>query len=200
MTNQAPPDNTDRSAMGHLRLISSLPGREVTTTANDACIDAFTREFDYICRTLRRLGVSRRDVEDLVHEVFLILYRTWHEYDSSRALRPYLFGIAFRVASSNRRRAWREMPFAVVDTEDRAPRPDQALQTKQARALVLAALDRIPLARRAVLVMHDLDEIPMRDIAGVLSIPLFTAYSRLRKARREFEMAVVRLEKEIPRR
>jgi RNA polymerase sigma-70 factor, ECF subfamily len=194
--------------MSHLRLVSSLTGgagtvtatatAAVTATAKDACLVGFSSEFDYICRTLRRLGVPPRDVEDLVHEVFLILHRTWHEYDSSRALRPYLFGIAFRVASSNRRRAWRETPFAVVDVEDRAPRPDQALQTKQARALVLAALDRIPLSRRAVLVMHDLDEVPMRDVARVLTIRLFTAYSRLRKARREFEMAVIRLEKEIP--
>jgi DNA-directed RNA polymerase specialized sigma24 family protein len=46
--------------------------------------------------------------------------------------------------------------------------------------------------------MHVIDEIPMRDIARDLSIPLFTAYSRLRKARREFEKAVVRLQKVMP--
>ena len=56
---------------------------------------------------------------------------------------------------------------------------------------MLAALERIPLRRRAVLVMHDLDDISVADIAAVLHIPLFTAYSRLRKARRELE-AVVR--------
>jgi RNA polymerase sigma-70 factor (ECF subfamily) len=184
--------------MTHLRLVSSRPGTDGSATADaGTCVDAFSREFDYICRTLRRLGVPRRDVEDLVHEVFLILHRRWHEYDASRALRPYLFGIAFRVASSNRRRTRRETALSVVEVEDRSPRPDQALQTKQARALVLAALDRVPLTRRAVLVMHDLDEVPMRDVARELSIRLFTAYSRLRKARREFERAVVRLEKEI---
>ena len=56
--------------------------------------------------------------------------------------------------------------------------------------MVLAALERIPLRRRAVLVMHDLDDIPVADVAAVLGIPLFTAYSRLRKARRELEVAV----------
>jgi RNA polymerase sigma-70 factor (ECF subfamily) len=52
------------------------------------------------------------------------------------------------------------------------------------------ALERIPLRRRAVLVMHDLDDISVADVAAVLGIPLFTAYSRLRKARRELEVAV----------
>jgi RNA polymerase sigma-70 factor (ECF subfamily) len=82
-----------------------------------------------------------------------------------------------------------------MDREDQAPRPDQVLQAKQARALVLGALERVPLPRRAVLIMHDIDEAPMREIASVLSIRLFTAYSRLRKARKEFATAVRSLRK-----
>jgi hypothetical protein len=35
--------------------------------------------------------------------------------------------------------------------------------------------------------------VPMRDIARTLSIPLFTAYSRLRKGRMEFGLEVARL-------
>jgi len=42
--------------------------------------------------------------------------------------------------------------------------------------------------------MHDLDNVSMREIAALLSIPLFTAYSRLRKARKEFETAAQRLQ------
>ena len=154
------------------------------------CIGAFQREFDYLCRTLRRLGVLDADVEDLVHEIFLVLYRRWDDYDPSYPLRPWLFGIAFRVASAHRKRAAREVPHGSLDIEDGALQPEQALEAEQARAIVLAALGRVPLPRRGVLVMHDLDSVAMRDIASVLSIPLFTAYSRLRKARREFEAAV----------
>ena len=62
--------------------------------------------------------------------------------------------------------------------------------------MVLAALERIPLPRRAVLVMHDLDDVPVAEVASVLGIPLFTAYSRLRKARRELEVAVRRMLRE----
>ena len=183
--------------MSHLRLVSSTPGPgpESRSTRDDACLEAYQREFDYLFRTLRRLGVNPADVEDLAHEVFLVLARTWHEYDPARALRPYIFGIAFRIAGSHRRRRWREVPLAIIDREDHAPCPDQTFETNQARALVLAALERIPLPRRAVLVMHDLDEIPMRDVASALSIPLFTAYSRLRKARRELAAAVAHIQK-----
>jgi RNA polymerase sigma-70 factor (ECF subfamily) len=159
-------------------------------STDDPCLDAFQREFDYLMRTLQRLGVGPDDVEDVAHEVFLVLRRNWNDYDPARALRPYLFGIAFRVAASHRRRVWREVPFAVVDSPDHAPRPDQSLEADQARALVLAALQRVPPPRRAVLVMHDIDEISMQEVAATLAIPVFTAYSRLRKARRELEAAI----------
>ncbi len=74
--------------------------------------------------------------------------------------------------------------------QDPSPGPEQALDQAQSRALVLAALGKIPLERRAVLVMHDIDEVSMNEITKSLSIPLFTGYSRLRRARVEFEAAV----------
>ncbi len=183
--------------MSQLRLASSQPSPSTSTRAalDEACLEAYQRELDYLMRTLRRLGVDPEDVEDLAQEVFLVLQRTWPNFDATRALKPFLFGIAFRVAASHRRRHWREIPFAVVDEADRAPAPDRTAEANQARAIVLEALNRIPLKRRAVLVMHDLDEVPVQEVAATLSIPLFTAYSRLRKARRELEAAVTRIEK-----
>jgi RNA polymerase sigma-70 factor (ECF subfamily) len=165
-------------------------------TSDEACLDTFQRELNYVFRTLRRLGTSPSEVEDLAQEVFLALRRSWTEYDQERPIRPYLFGIAFRIASAHQRKRNREVAFGTVEPGDTGPWPDEALQSKQARAMVLAALERIPLPRRAVLVMHDLDDVPIREVASVLTIPLFTAYSRLRKARAELETAVRRMLRE----
>jgi RNA polymerase sigma-70 factor (ECF subfamily) len=165
-------------------------------TPDEACLEAFLRELDYVHRTLRRLGTAPSETDDLAQEVFLVLRKCWTAYDPERPLRPYLFGIAFRIAAAHHRKRKREVTFEIVEVSDTGPGPDDALQTKQARALVLAALEHIPLPRRAVLVMHDLDDVPVSQVASVLSIPLFTAYSRLRKARKELEAAVRRMLKE----
>ena len=179
--------------MSHLRLVPSLAPRP---NADEACLDAFQKELDYVYRTLRRLGTAASEVDDLAQEVFLALRRCWNDYDPERPLRPFLFGISFRIASAYERKRRREVAFGVVEVGDAGPGPDDALQSKQARALVLAALERIPLPRRAVLVMHDIDDVPVSQVASVLDIPLFTVYSRLRKARRELEAAIRRIVKE----
>jgi RNA polymerase sigma-70 factor (ECF subfamily) len=179
--------------VSHLRLV---PRAAPQITVDDACVGAFQQELAYVYRSLRRLGISPSEVEDLAQDLFLALRRSWSEYDSNRPLRPYLFGFAFRIASAHQRKRKREVAFGVVEVDDTGPGPEEALQSKQARALVLAALNRIPLPRRAVLLMHELDDVPVSEVASVLSIPLFTVYSRLRKARRELQAGIRRFLRE----
>ena len=84
------------------------------------CLDGVRRELDYLFQTLRRLGARPREIEDLAQEVFLVLHRNWPTLDTTRPLRPYLFGVAFRIVCAHRRRRAREIPFAAVDAEDGA--------------------------------------------------------------------------------
>ena len=64
----------------------------------------FETELDYVWRSLRRLGVRERDVDDVTHDAFIVVYRTLDQYDPSRPLRPWLFGIASRHAANSCRR------------------------------------------------------------------------------------------------
>ena len=76
---------------------------------------------------------------------------------------------------------------------DSTPNADEQLQASEARSIVVAALQAIDEHRRAVFILHELDEQPMPEIAAALEIPLNTAYSRLRLARDEFRAAVARI-------
>lgn len=159
-------------------------------TPDQACLEAFQKELDYVYRTFRRLGTPTSEVDDLAQELFMVLRNTWGTYDQGRPLRPYLFGIAFRIAAAHHRKRRRELSVEVVDADESGPGPEEALAAKQSRAMLLSALEKVPLARRAVLVMYDIDDMPMDEVAAALAIPRFTAYSRLRKARRELEAVV----------
>jgi RNA polymerase sigma-70 factor (ECF subfamily) len=175
--------------MGYLRLAHSA----TFGPTDNGCIEAFDRELDYLFENLRRLGAAPREIEDLAQDVFVVLHKNWPTLDLSRPLRPYLFGVAFRVVSAHRRRRAREIPHPSPDAEDSGTSPEGLLESKESVSLLMAALDRLPLPRRAVLVMHDLDGVPIVDIARNLSITRFGTYARLRKARMELTRAVERL-------
>jgi RNA polymerase sigma-70 factor, ECF subfamily len=170
-----------------------LPLLATASGSNDGYLNVFQSELNYVYRILRRFGVSAFEVEDLAQDAFLALRGAWKVYDPGRPIRPYLFGIAFRIASAHQRKRKREVAYGIVDRDDEKPWPDEVLQSKQARAMLLSALQEVPLPRRAVLVMHELDGIPMAEVAAVLRIPRFTAYSRFRKGRQELETTLRRM-------
>ncbi|HEY3448466.1 MAG TPA: sigma-70 family RNA polymerase sigma factor [Myxococcales bacterium] len=155
----------------------------------------YEAEYAYVWNTLRRLGIPRTDLKDLAQDVFLIVYRRFAELDPARPVRPWLFGVAYRVVSNRRRReAGRPGTageFPVESLACPAPGPEQAASAAEDRALVAQALDALDLDKRAVFVMHDLDGSGMPEIARELAIPLNTAYSRLRLARQCFAQAVL---------
>jgi RNA polymerase sigma-70 factor (ECF subfamily) len=154
----------------------------------------YQAQFDYVWNTLRRLGVASRHLEDVAHDVFLVVHRQLPSFDPMRPLRPWLFGIAFNVASDHRRRASveREIPTPEVEPEPGGAGPEEALDARQRRTLVLAALGDLDDGHRAVLVLCDVDGAPGPEAAEVLKIPLNTVYSRLRTARQRFAAAVMR--------
>jgi len=176
--------------MSHLHLASSAASERMPENAS---LSAFDRELDYVFATLRRLGALPHEVEDLAQELFIVLHRNWPSLDHGLPLRPYLFGIAFRIVSAQRRRHVREVPSLNWEPKDESLGPEGALQSKQAVELLARALEAVPLPRRAVVIMHDLDEIPITEIARNLSISRFGAYARLTKGRNELAAAIRRL-------
>jgi RNA polymerase sigma-70 factor (ECF subfamily) len=158
----------------------------------------FDEHFAYVWACLRRLDVRDADLEDQAHEVFLRVHSHLTEYDPARPIRPWLFAFVYRVASDYRRLARHRVevlgaPLEAVDAQRPA---DLRLQAEEERALLLAALDSVELERRAVVILHEIDEVPVPAIAQSLGIPVGTAYSRLRLGREELAAALKRLRKQ----
>ena len=171
---------------------SATPAAAAGTPLTFAAI--FESEFAYVWNSARRLGVPERDLEDVSHDVFFRVYERWADYDQERPLRPWLFGFAFRVASDYRRRFSHRREVLGVDTESIDPSRNALDQVIRAEALSVAqhALNGLEIERRAVFILHEIDGCPIPEVARSLSIPLNTAYSRLRLAREQFQATLQR--------
>jgi hypothetical protein len=97
-----------------------------------------------------------------------------------------------RYRKGNTQRDAGGLPDDLGEIEDEEPLVEEQIARSERRREVLDLLEAIEPDRRAVLVMHVLDDIPMRDVAEALQIPIATAYNRLRLARHDLREAVAR--------
>jgi RNA polymerase sigma-70 factor, ECF subfamily len=160
----------------------------IAQVARPSFADVYGGGFDYVWHALRRLGIPDADLEDGVQDVFVVVHRRLADYEPERPLRPWLFGIAYRIASQRRRRG---DPAALGQDQllglpDASPSPEALLDGEQARRRVHRALDALPLEQKAVMILHDLEGHSAPDVAEALGVPLNTVYSRLRLGREKF--------------
>jgi RNA polymerase sigma-70 factor, ECF subfamily len=155
----------------------------------------YESEKSFVWNLMFRFGVPTQDREDVFQEVFLRAFRQPLP-PSEASPRPWLMGIAFRVASEWRRlrRKHEVAEQEPGELKGTAPSPEQRYSAHQDLELLERALQQIELERRAIFIAYEMEEIPVPEIAASMGVPLNTAYSRLRLARQEFAEAVRRLQ------
>jgi len=60
--------------------------------------EAYEQLFDFVWRSLRRLGVPAASIDDAVQDVFVVIHRRLADFEGRSALKTWAFGIALRVA------------------------------------------------------------------------------------------------------
>lgn len=163
------------------------PALRSIETDDGQSFSEFVREHgDAVWRCLHALGIPGGIIEDAAQDVFLVAFRQWSTYEERGVARSWLFAIARRVAANHRRaqrhhdRDEQELAATDLDVED-------ALACREARVLVDAFLQQLGEERRLVFFLSDVEGWSAPEVAAALEIPLNTVYSRLRRARAQFE-------------
>jgi RNA polymerase sigma-70 factor (ECF subfamily) len=152
--------------------------------------------FAFVWRSVRRLGVPSSDADDATQEVFVVAAKKLDGLQLGRE-KAFLFATAVRVASTARRTR-RRHPEDPADSLDARAVADQRdaeglAELSEARALLQEILGTMPIEQRAVFVLAELEDTPVREIAELLALPLGTVSSRLRAARELFTQGAKRL-------
>ncbi len=153
--------------------------------------DLYRAHADFVWRAVLRLGIPEAQAEDAVHEVFLVVRRKLPEFRGDAAPTTWLYAIARGVCANLRRaHARAERRLQVAPEPAAAPDPEDAATRAKAAELVARFLAQLPDEQREVFVLSDIEGMAGPDVATALQIPLGTAYSRLRLARKRLEAFV----------
>ncbi len=180
----------------------ATPREPARTDARPTLAAVYREQLDFVDRSARHLGVPSAQVDDVVHDVFLVVHRRLADFDPSAGatLRSWLYGITRRVVMHHQRRARRmharHARFGAareLDGEAAAPSPDAAYERDEAARVVQRFLASLDEDKRQVFALIEIEGFTAPEAARALGVKLNTVYSRLRAARKRFEQTVARL-------
>jgi len=161
-----------------------------------------------------RLCGNRSDAEDMVQDVFLQAYRKWHTFRGDSEPGTWLYSIAARSCKARMRRKggidkrmpamsqlmpWRETNVAAIPVAERdgESAPVKASIRKEAEEAVHRAIMSLPENFRVPLILKEMLELPVEDVARALNIKPETVKTRVHRARLLLRNAMM---KRVPKR
>lgn len=164
---------------------------EIAAQVRQGDVEAFGLIVDRYEQKLLRYGRKflqrTEDIQDIVQDVFMSAYRGMQSFDTSLRLSPWLYRIAHNAFVNRLRDVARGPLFIDLDTllahqvyEDPA---ESEREQKEMRRMLDGGLAKLSAKYREVLVLHYFEEMPYKDIADVLRIPMGTVSIRMLRAK-----------------
>jgi RNA polymerase sigma-70 factor (ECF subfamily) len=147
----------------------------------------FDEQRERVHVVLFRILGTNRDIEDVVQDAFLAVFRSLVSYRGEASLATWVDRITARAAFRYLSRATRPMArLEVVRSEPLSddPTAEQELHAREVARRLYAALDRLEPKYRIAYALHVLDERPIADVAAVTEVSLVAAKNRVWRARR----------------
>lgn len=184
------------------RVLATRTSPPVPHARRDAPAPTLTGVYEeharFVWLTLQRMGVSPADLDDVAHDVFVVVHRRLDSFDNTSRITTWLFGICLRLASNYRRRRRRtpSEAFLRARMRDDAAIPasaDEMVALRQDRATAERVLAELSVEKRAVFMMFEIEGLSCQEISELMGVPIGTVYSRLHAARGQIEAIVSRL-------
>ena len=140
-------------------------------------------------RTLYRILGSNREMEDLIQDVFIEVFRSLDRFRGEAKLSTWIARITSRVAMAHigRRKPAAQSLDSVPEVAAREPSADTVAEAREAAERLYRALDRVDAVHRIAFSLHVIEGLPLREVADVMEASLVATKSRVWRARRELE-------------
>jgi RNA polymerase sigma-70 factor, ECF subfamily len=183
-----------------IRTVKKVPAKhlglvleEFMQRRHDALDDTLDRVYERhvsdVSRWMRRLIGPRQDVEDLIHEVFLVALRRRGSFRGDASVKTWLFRITHQVARSRRgRERWRRWLFlrhasGLADARPAPVTPLEEIEQREQIARLYQALDRLPDDQRTALILFEIEGLPGDEVAELLGLTIGAVWVRLHRGR-----------------
>jgi len=171
--------------------------------ANDprAYEELLERYADMVYRVAYRVLGDPQDAEDATQETFLAVYRSIQNFRGDAKLTSWLYRIAYNQAIQILRKRQKDRGQVRVDDiedaddfflpDDITPLPEEFLQSQQIRACLQELLMELSPKLRAAFVLHEIEGLPLREVAEILDASESAVKMRVHRARLHLQRRIL---------
>lgn len=155
--------------------------------------------FSSLYNFTRWLTGGSEEAEDIVHDALLRAMAHWDQYTPGTSMKSWLFTITRRTFLNRLRRANIEVTSSEYPEKEELlpPQPNpKRLPAGLVRRDIDAALASLPEEQRSLILLADVEELSLQEIADIMEIPLGTVKSRLWRVRRRLRDKLIDYEEE----
>ncbi len=140
------------------------------------------------------------EASDLAQEIFIKIYRNLDKMETGSSFLPWMVRLARNCCIDRIRRIKARPPARdiVVDEDleltSALPSPEQSWDSDQRKELVYQAMGSLSEQNREILLLKEIQQLKLTEIAGMLGLPIGTIKSRASRARVELAKSVLALD------
>ena len=153
---------------------------------------------DYLYRVAFIYTKDERASEEVVQDVFLKFYQTKDRYDGRASIKTYLTKMTIN-RSYDYLRSWKNKKALLVETFRNAKGADTEAIQKEERGEITAAVLKLPLKYREVLLLYYYEDLQVAEIAELCKLSVSTVKTRLQRARTKLKPLLLEIEWEVLR-
>ena len=140
--------------------------------------------FSRLSRFIGRMARNAALIEEVVNDTMLVVWQKAATFDGSCKVSTWIFAIAYRKTLKGLKASDDPVESdSSLYEDDSGNQPEQTMNRQQLQQTVAEALDQLPAAQRAVMVLTYYHDMAYSDIAEVVDCPLNTVKTRMFHAR-----------------
>jgi RNA polymerase sigma-70 factor (ECF subfamily) len=158
---------------------AALTGNALVRGLDEAAFDTlYAGSFRRLVAQIYAMCGNLAEAQDCVQEAFVRAWDRRRSLDAAQSPEAWIRTVAYRLAVSRWRRAQRALRL-----QDRSQQRDPVAEPDASHVALVRALQQLPPDQRRAIVLHHLCDIPVRDIADELGVPVGTVKARLSRGR-----------------
>jgi len=172
-----------------LHIVKSTPAAERSALRADALDELYDAYAPAVTSWARRLAGPTADIEDMVHDVFVVALRRGFTFQGNATVKTWLFRITHRVVRNRIRRTFtrgrllRRREEEIAGDLPAPLTPHQEVERREEHQRLYRALDRLPEHHRTAVILYDIEGLSSNEVAELTGASVGTVWVWLHRAR-----------------